>query len=97
MPLFLSQDRSDGWIQEVPVSTPIADFIAGQKVEGFFAVVDARPSQRRDGTPYVRARLRDATAIVDVVAWDNVEVARDTLVPGRVVKVRGIVGKAYNG
>lgn len=97
MPLSLAENKSEGWIHEVPVSTPIADFIVGQKVEGFYAVVDARPSQRRDGTAYVRARLRDATGNVDVVAWDNVELARDTLVPGRVVKIRGIIGKAYNG
>ncbi|MGH2460567.1 MAG: 3'-5' exoribonuclease YhaM family protein [Chloroflexota bacterium] len=79
------------------MSMQVADFNVGRKIEGFYAVVDARPAQRRDGTPFLRARLRDATGTVDAVAWDNVEASREVLASGRVVKVRGLVGKAYHG
>ncbi len=79
------------------MSTPIAEFALGRKIEGFYAVADPRPSQRRDGSPFMRARLRDATGVVDAVAWDNFDATRDVLVAGRVVKVRGIVGKAFGG
>lgn len=64
---------------------------------GFFAVVEARAQRKKDGTPYLRGRVRDATGSIDVVAWDNFDSARAALAPGRVVKVRGRVGESYNG
>lgn len=76
----------------------IADLTVGTRVEaGFYAVLDARPLQKKDGSPYMRGRLRDATGILDAVAWDGFDAARAALVPGKVVKLRGLVGKAYNG
>lgn len=63
----------------------------------FYAVLDAHAHQKRDGSPFMRARLRDATGILGAVAWEDFEVCRAALIAGTVVKVRGQVGKAYNG
>lgn len=80
------------------MSTRISELVVGARVDaGFYAVLDARPNQKRDGTPYMRARLRDATGILDAVSWDSFEASRDALVPGQVVKVRGMVARSYNG
>lgn len=76
----------------------IADLTSGMRVDAaYFAVDEARTHLKRDGTPYLRGRLRDATGILDVVAWDNVEACRAEMIVGRVVKVRGQIGRAYNG
>jgi 3'-5' exoribonuclease len=75
----------------------IGDLTNGMKVESFYAVLDARPYQKRDGTPYMRGRLSDTTGVVDVVAWDNFDVCCAALIPGKVVKVRGQVSRAFNG
>lgn len=63
----------------------------------FYAVLDAHVLHKRDGTPYIRARLRDATGIIAAVVWDNVDDCRAALIPGKIVKVRGRVGEIYNG
>ncbi|HVC32412.1 MAG TPA: HD domain-containing protein [Chloroflexota bacterium] len=80
------------------MSPNVAELTIGERVEhGFYAVLEARSHQRRDGTPFMRARLRDATGILEAVAWDSFDACRASLMPGRVVKVRGAVGRAYNG
>jgi len=76
----------------------VREMVGPLRVEAcFLAVVDARPSQKRDGSWYVRARLRDASGTISAVAWDNFEECRAALIPGRVVKVRGRVAESFNG
>ncbi len=76
----------------------IADLVSGMRVDAaYLAVVEARTLLKRDGTPYVRGRLRDATGTIAAVAWDNVETCRTEMIVGRVVKVRGQVGRNYSG
>jgi 3'-5' exoribonuclease len=64
---------------------------------GYYAVSDVRQFKKKDGSPFLRARLRDSTGQVDAVAWENLDEAGAALIVGRVVKVRGQVGKAFNG
>ncbi|HLZ07089.1 MAG TPA: HD domain-containing protein [Chloroflexota bacterium] len=64
---------------------------------GFYAVQEIRQLKKKDGAPFLRARLRDATGQVEAVVWDNLEEAGLALVVGKVVKVRGQVARAFKG
>lgn len=76
----------------------VRELKVGSQIDaGFFAVVEARAQKKKDGSSYLRGRLRDATGSIDIVIWDDFDTARLALVPGRVVKVRGRVGEGYNG
>ncbi|HEX5416815.1 MAG TPA: HD domain-containing protein [Chloroflexota bacterium] len=76
----------------------ISQLSSGVTIAGeFFAVQDVKVQSKKDGAPYLRARLRDATGTLDAVSWEEFDKRLDILRVGRVVKVRGPVGKAYNG
>jgi len=80
------------------MSSRICDLTSLSRIDGdFFAVVEARPLQKKDGTPYMRARLRDATGVIAAVAWNDFEACRSALVERRVVKVRGRIAPAWGG
>jgi len=80
------------------MSSRICDLTNLSRVDGdFFAVAEARPQQKKDGSPYMRARLRDATGVIAAVAWNDFETCRSALVERRVVKVRGRVAPAWGG
>ena len=64
---------------------------------GYFAVREVRQLKKKDGSPFLRARLSDATGQVEAIVWDNLEEAGLALVVGRVVKVRGQVERAFKG
>jgi 3'-5' exoribonuclease len=64
---------------------------------GFYAVHDVRRLKKKDGSPFLRARLCDATGQAEAVVWDNLDDAAVAMVIGKVVKVRGQVGRAFNG
>lgn len=85
-------------VQTRPSVTPtVKDLaIASFLDSAYFAVVDARAQHKKDGTPFLRARLRDSTGVIEAVAWDNFDQCAKSLIVGKVVKVRGQVGKAYN-
>jgi 3'-5' exoribonuclease len=80
------------------VATTIIELMPSTMVEaGYYAVHDVRQLKKKDGAPFFRARLRDATGQVEAVAWDRLDEAGVALVPGKVVKVRGKVEKAFKG
>jgi 3'-5' exoribonuclease len=80
------------------VPPKIRDFTPTSLVDGcYLAVLETRRLQKKDGAPFVRARLRDDTGTIEAVAWDRIEECQSALVPGTVVKVRGQIGKAFNG
>ncbi len=63
--------------------------------EAYVAVIDVQTRTKKDGGVFLRGRLRDRTGSIDAVAWDNLEDCRAALLVGKVVKVRGQVGKAF--
>lgn len=76
----------------------ISQLTPGTNVAGeFFAVQEVKTHNKKDGTPYLRARLRDSTGTLDAVSWDEFEKRIDILRAGRIVKVRGPVARSYNG
>ena len=80
------------------MATSISELLPATTLEaGFYAVYDVRQLTKKDGAPFLRARLRDATGQVEAVAWENLEQAAAALVAGKVVKVRGKVEKAFKG
>ena len=80
------------------MATTISELTPATTLEaGFYAVYDVRELKKKDGAPFLRARLRDATGQVEAVVWDNLEEANSALVVGKVVKVRGKVAKAFKG
>jgi 3'-5' exoribonuclease len=85
-----------GW--SATVALTISELTPATSLDaGYYAVQEVRQLKKKDGSPFLRARLRDATGQVEAVIWDNLDEAGVALVVGRVVKVRGQVAKAFKG
>lgn len=61
----------------------------GQSVEGAYAVRERERKQKKNGDPWIRLVLADATASVEAVNWDYTEILFETCAPGNVVAIAG--------
>lgn len=65
------------------------DLADGQAVDTVFLVRERTRRQKRNGDPFLKLQLGDATGQVEAVAWDGVEQIEATAAPGEAVRVAG--------
>lgn len=75
----------------------IADFLNGDRVEGFYVLKDASLKTTVSGKPFLSGQIADRSGNVDIKVWDyGGLVGTDPADTGKVVKIRGEVGE-YRG
>ncbi|MEX2193647.1 MAG: HD domain-containing protein [Thermoleophilaceae bacterium] len=67
----------------------IRDLVDGQAVDAVFVVRERTRRQKRNGDPFLKLRLGDASGSLEAVAWDVVAELEDACGPGAVVRVKG--------
>jgi len=67
----------------------VREFCDGQAVDCVLVVRDRSRRQKRNGDPYLKLQLGDATGALEAMIWDGVEEACDQCEPGSVVRVAG--------
>jgi 3'-5' exoribonuclease len=87
-PLHLDQGQTQ--IEALaPRRTPIAELEDGQQLRGVYAVRGRELRRKRNGEPWLRLTLGDASGSVEAVAWDDVEACHACAAPGTPVLVTG--------
>lgn len=69
---------------------PIADFVIGDEVEGFYVLKTAQSKTSNSGKPFLSAVLADRTGTVEAKMWDYAGPVGQGE-EGTVVKIRGVV------
>ena len=69
---------------------PLAELEDGQRVAGVYAVRERELRRKRNGEPWVRLSLGDASGACEAVAWDDAETLYATATPGTPVFVKGL-------
>src|SRR5687768_1375915 len=72
-----------------PARRNVAELADGEAVNGVFAVRDRDLAKTRQGKPYLRFKLADASGTVAAVCWEDAPECFEVAVPGTVVRVRG--------
>ncbi|MEX2025372.1 MAG: OB-fold nucleic acid binding domain-containing protein, partial [Thermoleophilaceae bacterium] len=67
----------------------VRDLVDGQAVDSVFEVRDATRRQKKNGDPFLKLQLGDATGQVEAVVWDDVEAVAALATAGTVVRVLG--------
>ena len=80
---------------DMEYNKPIAQFQAGDAVEGFYILKSAAVKTSASGKPFLSAVLADKDASIEARAWDYAGPV-STPQEGRVVKIRGTVSE-YRG
>ncbi len=75
--------------------TPIAEFIEGEKIQGFYLCVEKHLRHTRSGDLYLELQLRDRSGSVNAKLWDKVEELGAKFAAGDPVAVSGQV-EQYN-
>ncbi len=68
---------------------PLAKLEDGQRVDGVYAVRERELRRKRNGEPWLRLVLGDASGACEAVAWDEAEELYAAAVPGTAVHVGG--------
>ena len=71
----------------------VRDLVDGAAVESVFEVRGATRRQKKNGDPFLKLQLGDATGVVEAVVWDGVEAAAALARPGAAVNVTGCFAK----
>jgi 3'-5' exoribonuclease len=69
--------------------TPLRDLQDGQRLKGAYAVRDRELRRKRNGDPWLKLTLGDATGTVEAVSWDDAEELYTLAEPGTPVYVAG--------
>jgi 3'-5' exoribonuclease len=69
---------------------PLRDLQDGQRVKGAYAVRDRELRRKRNGEPWLKLTLGDATGTVEAVAWEGAEALYGLAAPGSPLFVAGI-------
>lgn len=69
--------------------TPVRELENGQAVEGVYMVRERERRRKRNGDPFLKLRLADATGSVEAVVWDGVEEVWEACEPGTAMHVSG--------
>jgi 3'-5' exoribonuclease len=70
----------------------VRDLADGQQVESPFVVRERTRREKRNGEPFLKLQLGDATGAVEAVVWEGIDEAMDVAAPGAVVIVTGRYG-----
>ena len=73
----------------------IADWVSGDRIEGFYVLNDPKIRKTKTGKDYLSAVLSDASGRIEMKMWDF-SAAIDERDNGRIVKIRGDVAE-YRG
>ena len=97
--LQMTQEALAGLVEEA-VSTngsgpaaarvPLAELEDGQRVGGVYAVRERELRRKRNGDPWLRLALGDASGACEAVAWEDAEALYATAVPGTPVFASGL-------
>jgi 3'-5' exoribonuclease len=68
---------------------PLRELEDGQRVAGVYAVRERELRRKRNGEPWLRLKLCDASGSVEAVAWDDAEARFAAAAPGTPVHVAG--------
>src|SRR5215472_13095357 len=75
---------------EATVRIAIRDLEDGQRVRGVYAVRGRELRRKRNGEPWLRMTVGDATGTTEAVCWDDAEVRYALCTTGSPVHVSGI-------
>ncbi len=73
-----------------PQRVPLRDLDDGQRAEGVYAVRERELRRRRNGEPWLRLTLGDASGVVEAVSWEDAETRYALATPGSAVFVTGL-------
>jgi 3'-5' exoribonuclease len=88
---------------EQPTLTPaksfVRDLVDGQEVDAVFVVRAHNLRRKRNGEPFLKLQLGDATGAVEAVLWDGVEELAPACATGAIVRVLGryAIDERYGG
>jgi 3'-5' exoribonuclease len=68
---------------------PLRELEDGQRVAGIYAVRERELRRKRNGEPWLRLLLGDASGSAEAVAWEDAEALYALAAPGTPVEVRG--------
>ena len=69
---------------------PLRELEDGQRVEGVYAVRERELRRKRNGEPWLRLTLGDASGSAEAVAWEDAEALYALAAPGTAVFVTGV-------
>lgn len=75
---------------EPPVRIPLRDLEDGQRVSGVYAVRERELRRKRNGDPWLRLSVGDATGTAEAVCWEEAEALHALCCGGAPVFVTGI-------
>jgi 3'-5' exoribonuclease len=73
-----------------PSRVPLRELGDGRRVAGVYAVRERELRRKRNGEPWLRLALGDATGSVEAVSWEDAEARYAAAVPGTAVFVAGL-------
>jgi 3'-5' exoribonuclease len=69
--------------------TPLGELEDGQRVRGVYAVRERELRRKRNGEPWLRLLLGDATGSAEAVSWEDAEALYAIAAPGAAVQLSG--------
>jgi 3'-5' exoribonuclease len=81
------QTRLDGLVS---MRVPLRDLEDGQRVAGVYAVRERELRRKRNGEPWLRLAVRDATGSAEAVCWEDAEALYATATTGSAVFLTGV-------
>ena len=75
---------------EPPVRVCLRELEDGQRVKGIYAVRERELRRKRNGEPWLRLALGDASGGAEAVAWEDAEALYALAAPGTAVEVAGV-------
>lgn len=76
-------------IPQAPPKQLARELADGQAIDAVFVVRERARRQRKNGDPFLKLRLGDATGSFEAVVWDEVDAIEPACAPGAVVRVGG--------
>jgi 3'-5' exoribonuclease len=73
-----------------PTRVPVRELEDGQRVEGVFAVRERELRRKRNGDPWLRLSLGDASGAIEAVSWEDAEARYALAGSGSAVFVTGV-------
>jgi len=73
-----------------PVRVCLRELEDGQRVKGVYAVRERELRRKRNGEPWLRLVLGDASGTAEAVAWEDAEALYAIAMPGAAVEVGGV-------
>jgi len=73
-----------------PARVPLRELEDGRRVTGIYAVRERELRRKRNGEPWLRLVLGDASGTAEAVAWEDAEVLYAIAAPGTAVEIGGV-------